>query len=144
MSQGTPCYTGNLFLEGKPFAILSNTGRGGADRYDQHPKCKLEPKAWGDTFRAIEKYIEEKEKDLDGSTLNIETWAHLQVDIFDASKSLKRLLKKHTLFIEKGVLNQSSAPSSVVSNTKIRVLHPNAKVLNTMEFDEALKIYLNN
>ena len=39
-SEETHCYQASLYVDGKPFAIVSNDGQGGSDRDYPHPKFK--------------------------------------------------------------------------------------------------------
>ena len=39
-SEETYCYQANVYLDGKPFAMVSNDGHGGCDRDYSHNKFK--------------------------------------------------------------------------------------------------------
>lgn len=39
-SEETQCYNAVLYVDGDPFLMVSNEGRGGADRDDQDPRFK--------------------------------------------------------------------------------------------------------
>ena len=52
-SQETNCYQAKIYIDGKPFAGVSNDGRGGCDHVYPLPNCK-DTKAWRDKLNAIE------------------------------------------------------------------------------------------
>ena len=54
-SQETHCYQASLYVDGKPVAIVSNDGHGGADRDYAHPKFKDEYRA---TRRKVHEYFD--------------------------------------------------------------------------------------
>ena len=62
-SQETYCYTAVVYLDGKPFAHVSNDGHGGCDRVHHHeksPYTKVEGESiftWNKKFQQIEEYF---------------------------------------------------------------------------------------
>ena len=52
-SQETYCYEANVYLDGKPFAIVGNDGHGGCDYQHEHPKFK------GEFYPTLKKLNEE-------------------------------------------------------------------------------------
>ena len=55
-SQETYCYEANVYLDGKPFAIVGNDGHGGCDYQHEHPKFK------GEFYPTLKKLNAEFEK----------------------------------------------------------------------------------
>jgi len=58
-SEETHCYNANLYVDGKPFAIVGNHGQGGADSEDQDPRFKGN---WSEKLREVEQYCREAYK----------------------------------------------------------------------------------
>ncbi len=58
-SEETHCYNANLYVDGKPFAIVGNHGQGGADSEDQDPRFKGN---WSKKLREVEQYCREAYK----------------------------------------------------------------------------------
>tara|TARA_R110000803_G_scaffold144852_1_gene210678 strand:+ start:163 stop:690 length:528 start_codon:yes stop_codon:yes gene_type:complete len=58
-SEETHCYNANLYVDGKPFAIVGNHGQGGADSEDQDPRFKGN---WSEKLKEVEQYCREAYK----------------------------------------------------------------------------------
>ena len=81
-SEETYCYQANVYLDGKPFSLVSNDGHGGCDRDYSHNKFK------GD-YRATMKKVDDYFKSLpntdpcehfpEGIEQTFEQWCHDQV-----------------------------------------------------------------
>ena len=103
-SQETYCYTAVVYLDGKPFADVSNDGHGGCDYVHPHDKSPLTKVkgAWGKKFDEIEEYfaslpktdVGKYEWSPEGFDQKFEYWCAEQVTNFLDKKELKRLLNR--------------------------------------------------
>ena len=107
-SEETYCYTAVVYLDGKPFAHVSNDGHGGSDRVHHHENSPFITKlteggvAWGKKFQQIEEYFASLPKtDVgvydfrpEGFDQTFEYWCHDQVSNFLTKKDMKRLLNR--------------------------------------------------
>ena len=103
-SEETYCYTAVVYLDGKPFADVSNDGHGGSDRvhpHDKTPFTKIQG-AWREKFQEIEEYFASLPKQdvgkydwcPEGFDQKFEYWCHEQVTNFLDKKELKRRLNR--------------------------------------------------
>ena len=58
-SQETNCFKADLYVDGKPFAIVSNDGIGGCDMHYKHPKNPQTPKEYHEELDRIFKWHRE-------------------------------------------------------------------------------------
>ena len=61
-SQETACFQADLYVDGKPFAIVSNAGHGGCDEHNRHPKNPMDYKEFHKELLRIEKWYNENVK----------------------------------------------------------------------------------
>ena len=142
-SEETHCYEASLYVDGKPVAIVSNSGRGGADRDYDHPKFKGEYRA---TMRKIHDYFDGlppapfSYEGADGVMIHdsmrqtLEFWCCDQVNDWLSARELKKKLKAGFLFQfadKVGVFAHKTRPSRAHKAT----------ILNDLPFDEALAIW---
>ena len=147
-SQETYCYQANVYLDGKPLAMVSNDGHGGCDREYSHNKFK------GD-YRATRKKVDDYFKSLpntdvgkyegipEGFEQTFERWCHDQVCTYLYRKDLKKALKKAKVVKRKdkdGKLCLYDYDLRITSETIIRNW-PEAIILNDLPEDEALTIF---
>ena len=103
-SQETYCYTAVVYLDGKPFADVSNDGHGGCDYVHPHDKSPLTKVqgAWRKKYDEIEEYFASL-PNLDvgkydylpeGLPQSFELWCGEQVTNFLDKKELKRLMNR--------------------------------------------------
>jgi len=103
-SQETYCYTAVVYLDGKPFADVSNDGHGGCDYVHPHDKSPLTKVqgAWRKKYDEIEEYFKSL-PNLDvgkydylpeGLSQSFELWCGEQVTNFLDKKELKRLMNR--------------------------------------------------
>ena len=140
-SEETHCYTATLYVDGKPFAYVSNSGRGEQDRFDRHekftgdfyPRLK-EVSQWCAGSKPVEIFhgleIEH----------NIEAWCCEEVNRLLAIKECKKRLRK--VFFQEGsqlfTLNVAYRDELL---PEIKKKWHDAIVLNALPFDEAFKIF---
>ena len=148
-SQETHCYEATVWINGKRAFYARNDGGGGADLYapldnqdrgeftsllnDLINHCLTLPK-WGSEFGG-EDNMDVTPEILIGNLVNNKLLA----------KDLKRKLKKKVLFLTSdGLYENSYKVSKPVDQCLINIIsekHPDAIILNSLAFDEALEIY---
>ncbi len=103
-SQETYCYTAVVYLDGKPFADVSNDGHGGSDYvhpHDKTPFTKVQG-AWREKYQEIEEYfaslpkvdVGKYEWSPEGFDQKFEYWCADQVSNFLTKKDMKRRLNR--------------------------------------------------
>ena len=134
-SEETHCYQASLYVDGKPVATVSNDGRGGADRYYDHPKCVFSGRsAWCDKMQEVHEYFKSL-PNTHGMEQCLEFWCADQVNDWLTARELKKKLKKEFLFQfadKVGVFAHKTRPSLIADK---------ATILNDLPFDEALAIW---
>ena len=145
-SEETYCYQANVYLDGKPFAMVSNDGHGGCDREYSHNKFK------GD-YRATMKKVDEYFKSLpntdpceyfpEGIEQTFERWCHDQVCTYLYRKDLKKALKKAKVVKRKNDEGKMSLYDYGINVLSDAIKHrwPEAVILNDLPEDEALAIW---
>ena len=147
-SEETHCYEAKLYLNGKPFAIVSNDGHGGADY--QYPagdhtnaditaideRCKNEMPKYVSSFAP------------EGMSVDLELWCALGVDDWLMRKDMKTSMKSKVLVSDpkrpgsvfeikfKGCRKITDRQLFVIASEK-----PDYKILNRMSEDDAFAIY---
>ncbi len=136
-SEETHCYQASLYVDGKPVAIVSNDGHGGADRDYPHPKFKGDYRA---QMRDVSRYFSGLRRTAvtewspEGMEQTLEFWCADQVNDWLSARELKSKLRKEFLFQfadRVGVFAHKTRPSRAHK----------AIILNDMPFDEALSIW---
>jgi len=137
-SEETHCYQASLYVDGKPVAIVSNDGHGGADRDYPHPKFKGDYRA---QMRDVSRYFSGLRRTAvtewspEGMEQCLEFWCCDQVNDWLSARELKSKLRKEFLFQfadKVGVFAHKTRPSRAAGV---------AVVLNDLPFDEALSIW---
>jgi hypothetical protein len=137
-SEETHCYQASLYVDGKPVAIVSNDGHGGADRDYPHPKFKGDYRA---QMRDVSRYFSGLRRTAvtewspEGMEQCLEFWCCDQVNDWLSARELKSKLRKEFLFQladRVGVFAHKTRPSRAAGV---------AVVLNDLPFDEALSIW---
>ena len=137
-SEETHCYQASLYVDGKPVAIVSNDGHGGADRDYPHPKFKGDYRA---QMRDVSRYFSGLRRTAvtewspEGMEQCLEFWCCDQVNDWLSARELKSKLRKAFLFQfadRVGVFAHKTRPPRAVGV---------AVVLNDLPFDEALSIW---
>lgn len=146
-SEETYCYRANLYVDGKPFAMVSNDGHGGCDTVYPHPKSQYENgKEWRIKLEEVEDYFKTLPKtDVgkydwcpEGFSQSLETWCSEQVTDFLYKKDMQRVMRtKHLFKTSEGLFEIRHE----VKVARIMRDHPDAIILNDLPIDEALAIY---
>ena len=139
-SEETHCYQASLYVDGKPVAIVSNDGHGGADRCYDHPKCVYSGRsAWRDKMQEVHEYFASLPKtnpcDIfpEGMEQTLEFWCADQVNDWLSARELKKNLKKSYVY--------HFADGAGMFAHKLRPASTVAVVLNDMPFADALAIW---
>ena len=143
-SEETQCYDAVLYVDGDPFLMVSNEGRGGADRDDQDPRFKGDfPSKYG----ALREYCREayKFKGFRDTWINgsIELACHTLLEDHLESKFYKKVLKQVCFVDDNGdILSfpKRVKPSPTIYNT-IREQRDDLKdvtFLNELSFVDAV------
>ena len=94
-SEETQCYDAVLYVDGSPFLMVSNEGRGGADRDDQDPRFKGD---FTSKYGALREYCREayKFKGFRDTWINgsIELACHTLLEEHLEAKFYKKVLKQ--------------------------------------------------
>lgn len=145
-SEETFCYQGNVYLDGKLFARVSNNGHGGSDRVeltDLGYGSKLGKETFSETMDVLKEYFESLPKDKsewfpEGLSKTFESWCHEQVMNFLIRKDVRRIMSKKYLFkCDDGLFDVSHN----VNPARILRDHPEAVILNNLPEAEAIAIY---
>ena len=162
-SQETYCYEANVYLDGKPFAIVGNDGHGDCDYQHEHPKFK------GEFYPTLKKLDEEfaklpytdkgKYKNVpEGFKQTFERWCNEQVGLYEVDKEIKRTLKNNIVAQimeadKDGGAYVDLLPVVKVVQWKIQKgyeqklrdiimkQHPEAKIVNDMPMEKVREIW---
>jgi hypothetical protein len=143
-SEETQCYDAVLYVDGDPFLMVSNEGRGGADRDDQDPRFKGD---FTSKYGALREYCREayKFKGFRDTWINgsIELACHTLLEDHLESKFYKKVLKQVCFVDDNGdILSfpKRVKPSPTIYNT-IREQRDDLKdvtFLNELSFVDAV------
>jgi len=143
-SEETQCYNAVLYVDGDPFLMVSNEGRGGADRDDQDPRFKGD---FTSKYGALREYCREayKFKGFRDTWINgsIELACHTLLEDHLESKFYKKVLKQVCFVDDNGdILSfpKRVKPSPTIYNT-IREQRDDLKdvtFLNELSFVDAV------
>jgi len=159
-SQETHCYQASLYVNGKPIAVVSNDGCGGADRVKIHGNFSLSSHDFV-TYREILSDVEEHFKSLppspfsyegaDGVMIHdslpqtLEGWCCDAVNDWLSARELKKKLKSHVLFQFKykdGIYQSKYHPTVTKGEWVInKQSGETRRILNDMPFEDALAIW---
>ena len=143
-SEETQCYNAVLYVDGDPFLMVSNEGRGGADRDDQDPRFKGD---FTSKYGALREYCREayKFKGFRDTWINgsIELACHTLLEDHLEAKHYKKVLKQVCFVDDNGdILSfpKRVKPSPTIYNT-IREQRDDLKdvtFLNELSFVDAV------
>jgi hypothetical protein len=154
-SHETHCYEATVYVDGKRAFYASNDGHGGADFYEPLHSIRKDPKEARSEFDVVMAKIEAHCATLPKwrSKFAIEDNMDVDIEILIGdiinkkltAKELKKSLKKKVLFITEDGIYQTAygqkKPADQNLIDMVREENPDALVLNSLAFDEALQIY---
>ena len=147
-SEETNCYQASLYCDGKPLAIVSNEGKGGADNQYRHSAFKKENfrKSFFDMLTEIDDYFKgQPKKKYNDFELNfelnmdLELWCSEQVERHLQAKDLKRKLKKGSVIkqFKKVIFWKHHLDTEF-----LKMHYPKAIILNDLPFEKALDNFM--
>ena len=145
-SEETYCYTATVYLDGKPFSLVSNDGHGGCDRDYSHDKFKGD---YRETMKKVDDYFKSLpntdpcEYFPEGIEQTFERWCHDQVCTYLYRRDLKKALKKAKVVKRKNDEGKMSLYDYGINVLSDAIKHrwPEAIILNDLPEDEALAIW---
>ena len=107
-SQETNCFKADLYVDGKPFAIVSNDGIGGCDMHYKHPKNPQTPQEYHEELDRVFKWHKENttyktefdDRGYSEGSLDM-TVSDILVDHL-ITKDVKKLMSRSMIVFEKG------------------------------------------
>jgi len=148
-SEETYCYTATVYLDGKPFAMVSNDGHGGCDRDYSHDKFKGDYREYRQTMTKIDEYFKSLPNTdpckyfPEGLEQSFERWCSEQVTNFLYKKDVKRALKKNKVVYRKDKEGKMGLYDYDIryESDSLKRHWPDAVILNDVSFDEAMNIW---
>jgi len=154
-SHETHCYEATVWVDGKRAFYASNDGRGGADFYEPLHSKRKDPKQARSEFNAVMKKIEAHCATLPKWSSKFAVEDNMDVDIeiligdiinkMLTAKELKKSLKNKVLFVTEDGIYQTGygqkKPADQNLIDMVREENPDAIILNSLAFGEALEIY---
>jgi len=153
LSEETPAYTAQVWVDGVHFCDVANHGQGGCDM-QYAPKDKRE--GFEQRLADLQARIKEEfppvksEYFEEGMEMDLELWCHIQLDEVETVKALKRSLSNSILFVKEGKL-YAIGMSKVAKHQRTQYVRmvkdaPNHKgkgyvYLNDLTIEEALVLY---
>ena len=137
MSEETPCYKADIFINGKKAINVSNHGYGACD--DHYP---LDPFTYEDV-KDLEKYLAK----LQGDDFEpIDSWCHDRLYEYLDQKKIKRDMKTKFICINKNTnelfaYEKNTGISDSAFQDHMDKNHPSSTCLNFLPFDQAWKLF---
>jgi hypothetical protein len=133
LSEETPAYSANLYVDGVKIGVVSNNGHGGCDSFYGDRKA----------YDAADRWLAENHEPYQGMTMDIELFCHLQLGRREDRQRLQKLIKKAVVALDpvkkevnaytwKGVSQVTKAHIE-----KFREKNPSLVILNDMADREA-------
>jgi hypothetical protein len=134
MSEETTCFTLDLYVDGKKFAAVSNTGRGGAHRTHAYP-----PFTQND-IQAVEREMAQDEFLIDDAQYELfDTAVTTLLMLKDAASQVKKYIKSKAAYVDGNDLYTEGYRGGRLPDdalfARIRNQYPAAIILNTMTFE---------
>ena len=138
MSEETPCYKADIFINGKKAINVSNHGHGACDEIYAYP-------SFGLTQNGLKEFEQYLAKLQDDDFEPIDSWCHDRLYEYLDQKKLKRDMKTKFICVDK-VKNELYAyakkgHSDLAFYDHMKKNHPNDTCLNFLAFDEAWKFF---
>ena len=144
-SHETFCYEANLYVNGKPFAHVSNDGQGGAD-YLYRDDRFLDGEAWNKCYALVKIHCADKfrwELDDGWREGTIETACHELMTDYLIRKDLNKALKEPCYLDGNQIVsyNVSSKRPNIFDQIRRQLEKPDLVFLNELPKDEAFKMF---
>jgi hypothetical protein len=134
MSQGSICFSLDLYIDGKKFASVENVGRGGSHRTHTYPPFTAQDLA------LVEEEIAQDEFLVDDARFeHFDMAINTMILLHDAAKEVKRLTKSKAAFVDGDGIYSSGYSNGRLPDEnlfeRIRAEYPGAVILNTMSVE---------
>ena len=145
-SHETFCYEANLYVDGKPFAYVSNDGKGGSDRFDHDPRFK-DLGIWKAVYLNLKRFCasEYAWESLSGEMVDgtIETACSSLMTDHLIRKDLNKALRKPCYLDGNQIVSYkvSSKRPNVFDQLRRQLKKPDLVFLNELPKDEAFKMF---
>ena len=144
-SHETFCYEANLYVNGKPFAHVSNDGQGGAD-YLYRDDRFLDGEAWNKCHALLKIHCADKFRWTMGDGWiegSIETACHELMTDYLIRKDLNKALKEPCYLDNNQIVsyNVSSKRPKIFDQLRRQLKKPELVFLNELPKDEAFKMF---
>jgi hypothetical protein len=140
MSRETICFSLDLYVEGKKFALVSNEGRGGCHRTVSHP-----PFTDNDIARVEQEMAQDEFLMDDAKHELFDTAVTTLILLKDAAKDVQKFTKSKAAYIDGDKVYSSGYKSGKAPDealfASIRAQYPGASILNTMSIEGAAVEY---
>ena len=138
MSEETPCYKADIFINGKKAINVSNHGHGACDDIYAYP-------SFGLTQNGLKEFEQYLAKLQDDDFEPIDSWCHDRLYEYLDQKKLKRDMKTKFICVDK-VKNELYAyakkgHSDLAFQNHMDKNHPNDTCLNFLVFEKAWKLF---
>jgi hypothetical protein len=141
-SEETACYEASLYVDGKRIGTVANDGHGGPDRFHGDQAAYEQANQWlADNYPPVELFHGQT------TPMGIEMCCARLLDEHLMAKELKRALKSKVLYYqpdEKQIMELGWKGVRKIDERHIQQAaqkYPDAVILNTLPFDEALAAY---
>ena len=153
-SQETSCYEATIYKDGKAWASVQNDGCGGPDNVSpigrpyNDPDFAAELKAVEDALSLTHEgvlYANKYSSDTYTAIFSLEAWCASRLDDHLAQKDFKRVISKKALFVDGTSLytigyKGGKKPDAALYESVMKS-HPSARILNTMDAEDAFATY---
>lgn len=156
LSEETPAYTADVYVDGKLFCHVSNHGQGGCDKY--YPATG-KPNEFHSRLEALNKLIADTYKPVSVDDLysdgqhheplpqSLELLCHQMLSDQETARELQRLLNRTIAFYDKATkqIRSFKTVKDDATRSKLRDIakqkYPQAIILNDVPLNEALAMY---
>lgn len=146
LSEETPCYSADLFWNGKKVACVSNHGHGGPDMVRPIDKAGFEEAV---AFVKALPPVPSGFADMEPLAMDLELWCHMEVGKVEERKAIQKMFRKDiktsVLYVkDDGVYYMKWKGVKAVEQKHIdavRAKYPDVQILNGLPEAEALAIY---
>ena len=139
MSEETPCYKADIFINGKKAINVSNHGHGACDDIYAYP-------SFGLTQNGLKEFEQYLAKLQDDDFEPIDSWCHDRLYEYLDQKKIKRDMKTKFICINKNTnelfaYEKNTGISDSAFQDHMDKNHPSSTCLNFLPFDQAWKLF---
>jgi hypothetical protein len=146
-SHETACFQATLYVDGAPFAIISNEGYGGSDSIS--PVKRGNADQFWEQVQKVDLYMKtlvtsEQQANFKYGAPYLEIWVAEQLDNFLLRKEMKRLLKSNIVIVKTDGMYTVKVPKGHTVSDGVALFstkYPSSSILNTMPEDKAFEIF---